>query len=132
MTADKLDSKEKVLIIGGGPSGLTAAYQCGKKNMPAVCFEADSILGGISRTVKYKGYRFDVGGHRFFSKIPAVNKHIRHNHSPIFLLTKSKSNFSSLSGIPVVILTIIAKYFLNPIVAPSGVCDGSILPQCVG
>ena len=41
--------------------------------MNAVCFEADSILGGISRTVEYKGYRFDVGGHRFFSKISVVN-----------------------------------------------------------
>ena len=68
-----MDQSRKVLIIGGGPSGLTAAYACGKKGIGAVCFEADRILGGISRTVEYRGFRFDVGGHRFFTKIPAVN-----------------------------------------------------------
>ncbi len=69
-----MKSSREVLIIGGGPSGLTSAYQCGKKNIKAVCFEADNIVGGISRTIEYKGFRFDVGGHRFFSKIPAVNE----------------------------------------------------------
>lgn len=62
----------KIVIIGGGPSGLTAAFRCGTKSVPAVCYEADSILGGISRTIEYKGFRFDVGGHRFFTKIPPV------------------------------------------------------------
>lgn len=68
-----MESSRTVLIVGGGPSGLTAAYQCGRKQIRAVCFEADSILGGISRTVEYRGFRFDVGGHRFFTKIPAVS-----------------------------------------------------------
>lgn len=62
----------KIVIIGGGPSGLTAAFRCGTKSVPAVCYEADSILGGISRTIEYKGFRFDVGGHRFFTKIAPV------------------------------------------------------------
>ncbi|MHB8788721.1 MAG: NAD(P)/FAD-dependent oxidoreductase [Desulfobulbaceae bacterium] len=69
-----MEPSRTVLIIGGGPSGLTAAYQCGKKKLAAVCFEADTILGGISRTVEYRGFRFDVGGHRFFTKIQAVNE----------------------------------------------------------
>lgn len=64
----------KIVIIGGGPSGLTAAYCCGIKSVPAVCYEADTILGGISRTIEYKGFRFDVGGHRFFTKIRPVQE----------------------------------------------------------
>lgn len=62
----------KIIIIGGGPSGLTAAYLCGKKSVPTICYEADTILGGISRTIEHKGFRFDVGGHRFFTKIDPV------------------------------------------------------------
>lgn len=68
-----MEPTRSVLIIGGGPSGLTAAYQCGRKHIRAVCFEADLVLGGISRTVEYRGFRFDVGGHRFFTKIPQVS-----------------------------------------------------------
>ena len=68
-----MKSSTKVVIVGGGPSGLTAAYICSKKGLKSVCLEADEILGGISRTVEYKGFRFDIGGHRFFTKIPAVN-----------------------------------------------------------
>lgn len=45
-----------------------------KKKIAVTCFEADRIVGGISRTIEYKGFRFDVGGHRFFTKIPAVSR----------------------------------------------------------
>jgi len=62
-----------VVIIGGGPAGLTAAYELSKHAVPAVVLEADNIVGGISRTVNYKGYLFDIGGHRFFSKCEEVN-----------------------------------------------------------
>jgi protoporphyrinogen oxidase len=62
-----------VAIIGGGPAGLTAAYCLSKKKLPAIVLEADpEYLGGISRTVTYKGYSFDIGGHRFFSKAKEV------------------------------------------------------------
>ena len=57
---------QKVVIIGGGPAGLTAAYQLSKVGAKSVVLEKDAILGGISRTVEYKGYHFDIGGHRFF------------------------------------------------------------------
>lgn len=58
-----------VIIIGAGPAGLTAAYLLAKANMTAIVLEADpEYVGGIARTVTYKGYCFDIGGHRFFSK----------------------------------------------------------------
>ena len=65
---------QKVVIIGGGPAGLTAAYQLSKVGAKSVVLEKDAILGGISRTVEYKGYHFDIGGHRFFTKVSVVDK----------------------------------------------------------
>jgi protoporphyrinogen oxidase len=62
------------VIIGGGPAGLTAAYELSKHAVPATVLEADNVVGGISRTVKYKGYMFDIGGHRFFTKWDEVQK----------------------------------------------------------
>ena len=60
---------KRVAIIGAGPAGLTAAYLLAKGNQEVVVFEKDpQYVGGISRTESYKGYHFDIGGHRFFSK----------------------------------------------------------------
>lgn len=63
------NNKEQAIIIGAGPAGLTAAYELLEKTNihPIVCEETNEI-GGISKTVKYKGNRIDIGGHRFFSK----------------------------------------------------------------
>jgi protoporphyrinogen oxidase len=62
-----------VTIIGAGPAGLTAGYLLSKAGVPVTVLEADpTYVGGISRTVEYKGYCFDIGGHRFFSKAKAV------------------------------------------------------------
>jgi len=59
----------RVAVIGAGPAGLTAAYVLSKQRIPVTVLEADpQYVGGISRTVQYKGFRFDIGGHRFFSK----------------------------------------------------------------
>lgn len=63
----------EALIIGAGPAGLTAAYELSKLGMHSTLLEADKQVGGLSRTVDYKGYRFDIGGHRFFSKVPQIN-----------------------------------------------------------
>jgi protoporphyrinogen oxidase len=63
---------DRTVVIGGGPAGLTAAYQMIKMGWPVTVLEADDMLGGISRTAQYKGYRFDIGGHRFFTKIAPV------------------------------------------------------------
>jgi protoporphyrinogen oxidase len=59
----------KAVIVGAGPAGLTAAYELSKAGQAVVVLEADpQYVGGIARTVAYKGFRFDIGGHRFFSK----------------------------------------------------------------
>ena len=56
-------------VIGGGPAGLTAAYTLAKNGRDVIVFEKDPVyVGGISRTVNYKNFLFDIGGHRFFSK----------------------------------------------------------------
>ncbi len=67
---------EKVLVIGAGPAGLTAAYELlsKSKDYEVVVFEESSMFGGISRTVNHNGNRMDMGGHRFFSKVPEVNE----------------------------------------------------------
>ena len=67
---------KKVLIIGAGPAGLTAAYELldKSKDYEVIIFEESNAIGGISRTVNYKGNRMDMGGHRFFSKVPEVNQ----------------------------------------------------------
>ena len=62
-------NKQKVAVLGAGPAGLTAAYLLSKAGISVEVFESDpEYVGGISRTEKYKGYHFDIGGHRFFSK----------------------------------------------------------------
>jgi protoporphyrinogen oxidase len=61
-----------VLVIGAGPAGLTAAYQLVKRQAKVTVVEGDSVVGGISRTAERDGWRFDIGGHRFFTKVPEV------------------------------------------------------------
>jgi len=64
-----------VVCIGAGPAGLTAAYLLTQKGYDVTVLEKDpEYVGGISRTVRYKGFCFDIGGHRFFSKSAEVNK----------------------------------------------------------
>lgn len=65
---------QTAVVIGGGPAGLTAAWELHKGGRSVTVFEADDQVGGISRTVEYKGYRFDIGGHRFFTKVERVQQ----------------------------------------------------------
>lgn len=67
-------SATTIAIIGGGPAGLTAGYYALKKSqgLKPIIFEATHAVGGIARTESYKGYRYDIGGHRFFTKVPEV------------------------------------------------------------
>ena len=62
----------RVVIAGAGPAGLTAAYELCRAGVTSTVLEADSVVGGISRTVERDGWRFDIGGHRFFTKVPEV------------------------------------------------------------
>ncbi|MFQ1003390.1 NAD(P)/FAD-dependent oxidoreductase [Modestobacter sp. SSW1-42] len=61
-----------VVVIGAGPAGLTAAYELTKRHVPVTVVEGDAMVGGISRTAEREGWRFDIGGHRFFTKVPEV------------------------------------------------------------
>ena len=62
----------QVIVIGAGPAGLTAAYHLVKNGIKPIVLEQSDKVGGISRTEKYKGYHFDIGGHRFFTKVQEV------------------------------------------------------------
>jgi protoporphyrinogen oxidase len=67
------DSGHEVVVIGAGPAGLTAAYMLSKRGVASTVLEADTVVGGISRTAVRDGWRFDIGGHRFFTKVQPVN-----------------------------------------------------------
>ena len=70
-----MTSSDSALIIGAGPAGLTAAYELlTRTDIVPIVFEKSTYMGGISRTVNYKGNRIDIGGHRFFSKSDRVMK----------------------------------------------------------
>jgi protoporphyrinogen oxidase len=62
------------VIIGAGPAGLTAAYELAKRNLHAVVLESGNKVGGLARTENFQGYHFDMGGHRFFTKVDEVNE----------------------------------------------------------
>lgn len=64
----------RTIIIGAGPAGLTAAYELVIQGSRPIVLEKDTMVGGLARTVTYKGYRFDIGGHRFFTKVHEVNQ----------------------------------------------------------
>jgi protoporphyrinogen oxidase len=68
----RLEPGDRVIVLGAGPAGLTAAYLLSKEHVDVTVLEADDTVGGISRTAQYNGYRFDIGGHRFFTKIKPV------------------------------------------------------------
>lgn len=67
-------NETSVVILGAGPAGLTAAYELSSQGIPCVVLERDAVVGGLSRTVDYKGFRFDIGGHRFYTKVSLVEE----------------------------------------------------------
>jgi protoporphyrinogen oxidase len=72
---DDRDDDRRVVIAGAGPAGLTAAFVLTREGVEVEVLEADPVkVGGISRTEDHEGYRFDIGGHRFFTKADEVEK----------------------------------------------------------
>ena len=67
-------SGHPVVIIGAGPAGLSAAYELSKYQVKALILEAGEMVGGLSRTAEYKNYCFDIGGHRFFTKVSLIEQ----------------------------------------------------------
>jgi protoporphyrinogen oxidase len=65
-------SEPSIVIVGAGPAGLTAAYMLTKRGVTSTVLEADDVVGGISKTAVRDGWRFDIGGHRFFTKVKQV------------------------------------------------------------
>jgi protoporphyrinogen oxidase len=68
------NTDRQVVIIGGGPAGLTAAYELTRHGICPTVLEKQGLVGGLSRTESYKGFHFDMGGHRFFTKAEPVKK----------------------------------------------------------
>jgi protoporphyrinogen oxidase len=68
-----ITSDRPIVVLGGGPAGLTAGYLLAKKGKPVIVLEATDMVGGIARTEVRDGYRFDLGGHRFFTKVEEVD-----------------------------------------------------------
>jgi protoporphyrinogen oxidase len=71
---DAADIRPHTVVVGAGPAGLTAAYELITRGLPVTVLECDAVVGGISRTVERDGWRFDIGGHRFFTKVAAVER----------------------------------------------------------
>lgn len=67
-----MSGNKKIIIIGAGPAGITCAYELSQHSIPSFIVEKEEASGGICRTIEYNGFRFDIGGHRFFTK----SKHI--------------------------------------------------------
>src|SRR5215212_3421542 len=65
--------KGPVAVLGGGPAGLTAGYLLARRGVPVIVFEAEDQVGGLAKTEVRDGYRFDLGGHRFFTKSKEVD-----------------------------------------------------------
>jgi protoporphyrinogen oxidase len=68
------DESGGIAVLGGGPAGLTAAYVLALRGVPGTVYEADGTVGGIAKTVEFNGYRFDLGGHRFFTKLGPIQR----------------------------------------------------------
>ena len=72
--AGEESAEKQVVVIGGGPAGLTAGYELTKFHLRPVVLEKESLVGGLARTESYQGFHFDMGGHRFFTKVEEVKK----------------------------------------------------------
>ena len=65
---------DRTVVIGAGPAGLAAAHELSALGRSATVLEKDRQVGGIARTVVYRGYRFDIGGHRYFTRAAGIQE----------------------------------------------------------
>lgn len=72
--SEEKDRSAAVVILGAGPAGLTAGYELGKAGYRVAVLEKDDLVGGIARTVSHNGFHFDIGGHRFFTRVEMINR----------------------------------------------------------
>src|SRR5262245_58938265 len=73
MSDDGADAR-RFVVIGAGPAGLTAAYELTGLGHRPIVLEKEQSVGGLARTENYRGFYFDMGGHRFFTKVEPVTK----------------------------------------------------------
>ena len=112
-----------VVVLGAGPAGLTAAYELAKKGVQSTVLEQSGTVGGLAQTVVYKGYRFDIGGHRFFTKVSAVDQ-LWHEVLGDDLLTRSRLSRIYYNG----------KFFSYPLKAFNALAGLGLIEtlRCVG
>src|SRR3984957_5547975 len=92
MSQTILDSERRgrVVVVGAGPAGLSCGYELARNGYPVVVLEQDPrYVGGLARTVEYKGFRLDIGGHRFYTKVSLVQQ-IWHDVLGNDLLTRKR------------------------------------------
>jgi protoporphyrinogen oxidase len=85
MSGDADNGGLDTVVLGAGPAGLSAAWVLAKHRVPAAVLEADGTVGGLAKTLEFDGYRFDLGGHRFYTKLESVERMWRDALGPEFL-----------------------------------------------
>ena len=118
-------SRETTVVVGAGPAGLAAGYELALAGRPVIVLEREDGVGGIARTIERDGYRFDIGGHRFFTSVPEVRALWEGLLGPDLLVRRRRSRIlfhgkffdypitarSALAGLgPVEGLRIVASY----------------------
>jgi protoporphyrinogen oxidase len=86
-----MNDKHEVVVLGGGVAGLSAGYVLSKAGIDLVVCEKDDVVGGLCRTVSHNGYRFDLGGHRFFTKDPRLEAFVKELMGMEFIVSPRSS-----------------------------------------